>query len=59
MLPEDAPKEWTEMITGSDVTGNKSILVGEAFEHFPGALLISKTDSQVQQKAPLSGRKVK
>jgi len=59
MLPEDSPDRWAEMIAGSEVRGNKSVLVGEVFQRFPGALLISKTDGQMLEKARKTVRKVK
>jgi (1->4)-alpha-D-glucan 1-alpha-D-glucosylmutase len=39
-LPQGIGSTWKNMITAEVGTCNSSLLVGEAFQHFPGALLI-------------------
>ncbi|HET6494410.1 MAG TPA: hypothetical protein VFH61_03475, partial [Thermoleophilia bacterium] len=41
-LPDDAPTEWTDVLTGRGVrTHERSVPVGKAFELLPVALLAS------------------
>jgi (1->4)-alpha-D-glucan 1-alpha-D-glucosylmutase len=43
VLPDEAPDLWKQEITAADVEGKKTLLVGDALEHFPCSLLVSKT----------------
>ncbi len=44
ILPGDAPRKWTEIITEQDLNRESVIPVAQAMKDFPCALLVSSTD---------------
>lgn len=43
ILPEPAPSLWRNMLTGQVLSGDQTLWAGEIFQHFPVALLMSKS----------------
>jgi (1->4)-alpha-D-glucan 1-alpha-D-glucosylmutase len=46
-LPPGAPHDWVNAVTGQELQGDAQLLLGDAFLHFPGALLLG---GKVQEK---------
>ncbi len=42
VLPEETPSLWTEEITGTEIKGGQTLLVGDILKYFPCALLTRK-----------------